>query len=424
MKLRKVVGITALSLSCLSIFTACGNGSNSSSKSDSKEIVFWNPFVGPAGNNFKQMVKEYNETNPDYKVKFIALKEKDMYTKIPTVVNSGKNIPDVTIVHAERLKQYVDNKMLLSYDEFLSEAPEIKSENYVPEAWEMGDIDGKRYSIPMDIHNFCTYYNKDLVEKYAPTALDDNILTFDEIKEAGEKAKEDKIKAVAITWVKPNLLSVIKQEGGELSEDGILPTLDTPQVKESMELLNSLYSDGITAKDGEDATQLFLSGKLMFLPEGIWMQNNYKDAKFEWGMTNAPQVSDDINKIVNWASSHQFVMFNSKERSSEKAKGIVKFIDWIRTNSLEWAKAGQNPATLSILENEEYKKMPQSLFLSSPEEQKSLTVFNYKYNGYVAEYLDANANDAYFGKKKIDDFVTDMQKQVTDKVNKDKSNEK
>ncbi len=286
----------------------------------------------------------------------------------------------------------------------------------------MGDIEGKRYSVPMDIHNWSTYYNKDLVEKYAPKALDDNILTFDEIEEAGENAKKDGIKAVAITWVKTNLLSILKSEGGDLSKDGINPTLDTPEMEKSMSLLSDLYSKGITAKDGEDATQLFLSGKLIFLPEGIWMQNNYKDAKFDWGMTNAPQVTSDINKIVNWASSHQFVMFNSKERSDEKSKGVVKFIDWIRTNSIEWAKAGQNPATLAILDNEEYKKMPQSLFLSSPEEQSSLTVFNYKYNGYVAEYLDANANDVYFGKRKVNDFVKDMQKQVSDKISKDSTN--
>nr|WP_205603314.1 extracellular solute-binding protein [Heyndrickxia ginsengihumi] len=145
-----------------------GCGSSSSSK---KEIVFWNPFTGPDGKNMQKMVDEYNKTNPKYKIKNISMKEADMYTKIPTVVNSGKNIPDLTIVHAERIKQYVDNGMLVSYDNSLKDFPEIKEENYVPEAWKIGQLNGKRYSIPLDIHSFIMYYNKDLVKKYAPHAL-------------------------------------------------------------------------------------------------------------------------------------------------------------------------------------------------------------------------------------------------------------
>lgn len=419
--MRKL-GLLFMAMILVAVLSACGSDSSGSSSGSSKEIVFWNPFTGPDGENMKKMVDEYNKSDPEYKIKNISLKEGDMYTKIQTVVNSGENIPDLMIVHAERIKQYVDNEMLTSYDDYLSDYPEIKEENYMPEAWKIGDLDGSRYSIPLDIHSFVMYYNKDLVEKYAPGALDDNIVTFDELEAAGEKSQQDKITSLGVTWVKPNFLSLYAQNGGELTENGIDPTIDNDQAKASFQKWIDLYESQVTNKDGEDPAQLFLQEKLIFYPEGIWMNNNLKDAKFEYGLTNAPQLTDDKSKMVNWSSSHQFVMFNSKDRSDEKAKGVVAFIDWIRDNSLEWAKAGQNPASLKILDDPEYQKMTQSFLLKDPEVQNSLKIFDYKYNGYVSEELDAKGFDIIFGKIPVDKGLADIQKTLEDKIAKDASN--
>ncbi len=407
----------------VSLFAGCGNSTKKTGAGGSKnEITFWNPFTGPDGKNMQAMIDAYNKTNPEYKIKNVSLKETDMYTKIPTVVNSKKNIPDVTIVHAERLKQYKDNHMLTAYDDYLSDYPKMTGENYVTEAWNIGNIENKRYSIPLDIHTFGLYYNKDLVEKYLPNALDDQIVTFDEIKEVGEKAQKENIASLGVSWVKPNYLSLYAQNGGELSKDGTTPTLDNAAGKKTYKLWNNYVKEGYTTKDGEDATQLFLTGKVVFLPEGIWMQNQIKQSKINWGLTNAPQLSADLSQAVNWSSSHQFVLFNSKERNKAKTKGVIDFIDWVRDHSMEWAKSGQNPASLSILENEEYKKMPQAIFLLDPEEQKTLKIFDYKYNGYVSEYLEAHGVDTIFGTESIDDSLVNMQKEVTDKIAKDKTN--
>lgn len=427
MRVKKFASIVLMVGVCVSILAGCGNSSDDSkssgsSKGGSNEIVFWNPFTGPDGSNIKAMVDEYNKTNPEFKVKNVSMKEGDMYTKIPTVVNSGKNIPDLNIIHAERIKQYKDNDMLQAYDDTLTDYPEIKAENYVPESWNIGDLDGSRYSVPLDIHTSGTYYNKELVEKYTPNALDDNIITYDEIKEAGEKAQKDDVSALGVTWMKPILLSLYKQHGGELSSDGIDPTLDNSAMEDSIALWKELYDSGITTKDGEDPYQLFVAGKVMFYPEGIWMRNDVNEAQFEWGLTNAPQISDDLSKAVNWSSSHQFVMFKNENRSDEKTKGIMDFLEWVRTNSLEWAKAGQNPATLDLLNNDEYLEMPQSMFINDPAMQETLTIFDYKYNGYVSEYMDAHALDVIFGKAEVSNFAPSMQKEVADKVAKDNSN--
>ncbi|OCA83406.1 extracellular solute-binding protein [Pradoshia sp. D12] len=415
--------ISLLTLSILFLvmtaLTGCSSSSSGSEGSSKNEIVFWNPFTGPDGENMKQIVNDYNKTNPKFKIKNVSMVENDMYTKIPTVVNSGKGIPDLTVVHAERIKQFVDNDMLTKFDDVLTDHPEIKAENYVTAGWDIGNLNNSRYSVPLDVHSFVMYYNKDLLEKYAPNALDDNVITFDEVKKAGELSKKDKITGIGITWTRPIFLSIYNQFGGDITSDGEAPTIDTPEAKEALQLLKSLVDDKIANKDGEDPGQLFKSGKAIFYPEGIWMQNSIKDAKkLNWGLTNFPQLSSD--KIVNWTSSHQFVMFNSKERSDEKAKGIVDFLDFVRENSLPWAKAGQNPAALETLENPEYKELPQAFLIENQEMQQSLKIFDYKYNGFVVEEVDKLVGDAIYGKLDIDKGLKNAQKAVEDKISTNK----
>ena len=411
---KKVVTMFSVILVLLIALSGCSS-STSSSSTAKNEIVYWNPFTGPDGENMKQIVNEYNKTNPKFKVKNVSIEADDMYKKIPTVVNSGKGIPDLTIVHAERIKQFVDNDLLTTYDDLLADHPEIKAENYVPAGWNIGDINGKRYSVPLDVHSFVMYYNKELLEKYAPNALDDKVVTFDEIREAGEKSKKDKITGIGITWTRPIFLSIYNQLGGDITSDGETPTLDTPEAKEALQLLKGLIVDKIANKDGEDPGQLFKSGKAIFYPEGIWMQNSLKESKkLNWGLTNFPQISP--NKIVNWTSSHQFVMFKDKNRSKEKTKGVMDFLDYVRENSLPWAQAGQNPAALATLENPEYKKMPQAFLIEDPELQKTLKIFDYKYNGFVAEEVDKLVGDAIYGKLDIDKGLKAAQKAVEDKI--------
>ncbi|WP_191559794.1 extracellular solute-binding protein [Metabacillus idriensis] len=414
---KKMSAMISFALICTLVFALAGCSSKSSSGSENagKEIVFWNPFTGPDGKNMQKIIDDYNKTNPDYKVKNVSLKEQDMYTKIPTVVNSGKNIPDVTIVHAERIKQFVANDMLTPLDDSLTNYPDIKAENYVKAGWDIGDLDGKRYSVPLDVHSFVMYYNKKLVDKYAPNALDDNVVTFDEIKQAGDLAKKDDIKAMGLTWMRPIFLSIYNQMGGDITSDGEAPTLDTKEAADTLKLLKSLVNDKYTNKDGQDPGQLFKSGKAIFYPEGIWMQNGLNEVKsLEWGLTNFPQLSED--KIVNWSSSHQFVMFNSKERNESKSEGVIKFLDYIRQNSLPWAEAGQNPAALATLEDEKFQNLPQSFLVKDQKQQETLKIFDYQYNGFVADEIDKFAGDAAFGKVKIEDALKKSQKAVEDKI--------
>jgi multiple sugar transport system substrate-binding protein len=48
--------------------------------------------------------------------------------------------------------------------------------------------------------------------------------------------------------------------------------------------------------------------------------------------------------------------------------------------------------------------------------QESLKIFDYKYNGFVAEEVDKLVGDAMFGKLEIDKGLANAQKAVEDKI--------
>ncbi len=59
------------------------------------------------------------------------------------------------------------------------------------------------------------YYNKDLVDKYAPGAVDDGIVTYEEIEEAGAAAKADGIYSYGFSWAMQNFSNLYYQMGGK-----------------------------------------------------------------------------------------------------------------------------------------------------------------------------------------------------------------
>lgn len=87
MKTKKFISMILVTGMCLSLLAGCGKSSGGdegssdgkASSSSDKEITFWNPFVGTDGDNLKKLVDDYNNTNPEYKIKNLSLKEAGMY---------------------------------------------------------------------------------------------------------------------------------------------------------------------------------------------------------------------------------------------------------------------------------------------------------------------------------------------------------
>ncbi|PCL94646.1 extracellular solute-binding protein [Paenibacillus lautus] len=404
--LKKKMGVSLiLALLAVAVLGGCGNG-------DKNTITFWTPLTGDDGAYMDQLVKDYNATNPEYKVKHVITS--DMYTKISTVLNSGKGVPDLSIIHADRVPSFVKQGVLEPMTAVMQAQPELKEDNYLPQAWTTGNVEGTQYTVPLDIHSNAMYYNKNLLKKYnVESFLDDDVVTIDEMLSLQGKLDEGDyvVNDALLGWV---VLAQIQNLGGDIQQDG-KPAVNTEAMKQAFTEIKKIADAGLMTPFGEDGYLMFQAGNVLFSTDGTWSSTAHAAVDgLDFGVTNIYSTSAD--KYTNRASSHLFSMLKNEKRTDEKEQAIGQFLEFIRQHSIEWAKAGQIVASKQVIESPDYNNYIQSFFTSNEKEIESLYIYTYEYYPYVAEAVDTYAADIVRGNVDIDETLATMQKFVEDKI--------
>lgn len=404
--MKKKMGVSLiLALLAVAVLGGCGNG-------DKNTITFWTPLTGDDGAYMDQLVKDYNATNPEYKVKHVITS--DMYTKISTVLNSGKGVPDLSIIHADRVPSFVKQGVLEPMTTVMQAQPELKEDNYLPQAWTTGNVEGTQYTVPLDIHSNAMYYNKNLLKKYnVESFLDDDVVTIDEMLSLQGKLDEGDyvVNDALLGWV---VLAQIQNLGGDIQQDG-KPAVNTEAMKQAFTEIKKIADAGLMTPFGEDGYLMFQAGNVLFSTDGTWSSTAHAAVDgLDFGVTNIYSTSAD--KYTNRASSHLFSMLKNEKRTDEKEQAIGQFLEFIRQHSIEWAKAGQIVASKQVIESPDYNNYIQSFFTSNEKEIESLYIYTYEYYPYVAEAVDTYAADIVRGNVDIDETLATMQKFVEDKI--------
>ncbi|MBR5288460.1 MAG: extracellular solute-binding protein, partial [Clostridia bacterium] len=241
------------------------------------EINYWSVFTGGDGAVMQGMVDAFNASQDEVIVNHTPMTADDLYQKIPLAVQTGTDIPDVCVIHIERIPNFVAQEMLYSYDLDLVAEAGIKAENYNQAAWVKSTIDDEQYGIPLDVHGYVTYINKDLFDKYDLNEfVADGYITFDEIRAIGDKARAAGWEGgiTNLGWMRAQMLCYYAQlaEGHKLTDDGIAPALDKEAMAKAFETIKALHDDGYTSKKTDDALSMFYGGEMLVWSEGIWMK--------------------------------------------------------------------------------------------------------------------------------------------------------
>ena len=383
------------------------------------EINYWSVFTGGDGAVMQGMVDAFNASQDEVVVNHTPMTADDLYQKIPLTVQTGTGIPDVCVIHIERIPNFVNQELLYSYDLDLVAEAGIKQENYNQAAWVKSTIDDEQYGIPLDVHGYITYINKDLFDKYGLNEiLADGYITFDEVKWAGDKAKEQGFtgKTFDLGWMRAQMLGYYAQlaEGHKLTDDGVAPALDKEAMKKAMETMKELWEQGYTSEKNIDYSSMFYGGEMLIWSEGIWMKAAVVDAGVNFEMYPAVCYSPETCK--SWMSSHNFVQFADEERTEEEDLAVAKFIDFMGNNSLVWAKdAGQVPAHVSLNEVAEFSSMPQA-FLADPAREDELAIYYYLHWGLFDTAFSRIGWDFVDGTIEIDAAIDQVLQEVADAI--------
>ena len=383
------------------------------------EINYWSVFTGGDGAVMQGMVDAFNASQDEVVVNHTPMTADDLYQKIPLTVQTGTGIPDVCVVHIERIPNFVDQELLYSYDLDIVAEAGIKAENYNQAAWVKSNIDDEQYGIPLDVHGYITYINKDLFDQYGLNEiLEDGYITFDEVKWAGDKAKEQGFtgKTFDLGWMRAQMLGYYAQlaEGHKLTDDGVAPALDKEAMKKAMETMKELWEQGYTSEKNIDYSSMFYGGEMLIWSEGIWMKAAVVDAGVNFEMY--PAVCYTPETCKSWMSSHNFVQFADEERTEEEDLAVAKFVNFMGENSLVWAKdAGQVPAHVSLNEVAEFASMPQA-FLADPAREDELAIYYYLHWGLFDTAFSRVGWDFVDGTISIDDAIAQVEQEIVDAI--------
>jgi multiple sugar transport system substrate-binding protein len=340
----------------------------------SKEtIVLWDFFTGGDGVRMKALLDQFNQEHADtIEVQATTLEwGVPFYTKVQTSAAIGE-APDLISTHLSRLPTSVGSGTLaeITVDDLASVglSPADFSENN----WDAGQIDGKIYAVPFDMHPAVLYYNKDklaeagLIGDGLPTGLD-GIENFTAVLE--------KLKA-GNTWAMANftangdfqtrtIYSLFGQQDGVLYENGeFLPGDNLGKMVNAVQVLHDWVGNGyIPAQtDYPAALALFTTGEAPLHINGVWEVPSLTDMTavgnlpFEWGAIELPNF---FAHPATWADSHAFAIpaNQGKEMTAEKKKAVLEFISWMSKHSLSWATAGHIPGYKPVTATPEFQAM-------------------------------------------------------------------
>lgn len=315
-------------------------------------LTYWNPFTGPDGPFMGRLVDQFNQSRADISVTMNTLPEYG--TQLATAAAAG-TLPDVAVIWADQVATFAYRNVFRPMDHILV-GMGLDSADFPAAVWAAGEVDGKRYAVPLDIHPLVMYYNVDLLKQ---AGFDEPPMTREAFEAAAQAMTGGRDYGFMITTgfpIEQIFRSLLHQFGGsEFNADGTEATWNSEAGVKALEWLltaQQRFSEPNLEVDAE--LNAFKAGGVGMIWNGIWQTVNVTGnaVMFDGRATAFPQIGE---RPAVWAGSHQLalpVQTNPNE-CRDAAAGI--FIKYLLDNSLEWSKAGQIPASNSVRASAEFQ---------------------------------------------------------------------
>lgn len=383
---------------------------------DALTLDLWTIFTGDDGATLQKLVDEFNASHEGITVNHSPMAAADLYTKLPLAVQTAANIPDLCIIHVERLPRLIDEGYLTS-GEFLFENG-VRRENYRDWVLDLTNFGGVQYGIPWDFFSGVVYVNPGLVEKYGLASfVEDGYLTFDEVLEVGAivEATGDAVKTINYYGGAFGFLGRYAELGGDfVGEDGGFD-LDTDAFVRMFEKMREINERGYAIGQNDDAKTMFIGNELIFWEVGTHTTPALVSAGVDF--YQIPLTCFAPETAVLRFGSHTFAMPEDEERTLEEEAAIAQFIDWMGANSMPWStEAGQLAQYQGILESEAFKALPQA-WLIGDEATAHAQIFNIYYWDLLETAIGQMGKDPIYNPDiNLEDYAQTFRQGILDAI--------
>ncbi|ACQ78910.1 extracellular solute-binding protein family 1 [Beutenbergia cavernae DSM 12333] len=325
-------------------------------------LKFWNGLTGGDGAIMRELLLQFRDEHPNITIEMFAMPWPSFYQKFPSAVVSGL-APDIGLMHNFHVATNAARGVIVPLDE-AADRIGLSEANFSETVWRSGIVNGRRYSIPLDVWPDSLFYNRRVLEN-AGLDPDDPPRDRASYEETLEILAEQGIAGHWLPAIDPQGVgrgfdSLQWQFGGELyDEEGTRALFNGPEGREALEWqLERILSDQSKRNvSGGDANVAFKNDLNAFLwgGPGALINDLGSVEDLDWGVVPLPLIGE---QPASFSGSHQFVIMRQRAFDPDRMRAAFTFLSWISENSIAWAGAGPIPARRDVVESPEFAELP------------------------------------------------------------------
>lgn len=234
----------------------------------------------------------------------------------------------------------------------------FKKSDFVGNVWDIANIDGNQYGIPLDNTMLGIFYNKTIFKQAGldpnnpPKTMAEFTAAANAIQKIGKYAFHPGAYGQP-RWYRRMWYILLWQNGGKLIDESTnKAAFNTPAGVEALKALVAVRANGWNDK-GTNGEAQFEAGDLGMLLNGTWDYLTLAKTKLDWGMMGMPTF---FKTDYTWGSNH--ILSIPKQPASKKdlIGPAAEVIKWYSENSNLWGQYGGHvPMRKSALDNAELR---------------------------------------------------------------------
>lgn len=345
------------------------NGSAAQSENEKKqpvELTFWYPYGDKIGETNENLVKRFNESQNDIKVKAMFQGTyNDILPKLQAA-SVAKNAPDIFVVEDIAAEPLSKAGILEDLTGFVKEN-QINLKDFLPAVMENSYIDDKLYTLPYMRSTSILYMNATMLKE---AGLDPaGPKTWDELAMYAKKLTIPG-KRYGMTSALDGIRfeSTVYSNGGKmLTDDGKKALFNSPEGVSSLEFWVKLHQDGVLdfpvgGKDFNDiATQNFFSQRAAIFPTTsssiTKFMESAKQSGFELVAAPWPVRDSSIKTRGTSGGSSVAILANLPEEKKKAAETFLKWLTDTKQVIYESSNTGYQPTRYSAVKSKEMQEI-------------------------------------------------------------------
>lgn len=303
-----------------------------SSASASTQIQLWHQMIYSHREVLKDVVKKFEEANPEIKVHVIYRETEELRSAFQSSAMAGSG-PELIFGPSDQVGPFATMGLIRDLNSVYNESE--KEEFDILARISLND---KLYMIGNSVGNFLMLiYNKDII-KTPPKTLDELIkIGMEQTRDLNGDGKIDNY-GLVFNYTEPYFFVPWIDGYGEhfISKNGV-PNLDNPAMISALNLMKDFkekYKIIPVECDYEGANALFKENRAAMIINGDWSWGDYKEAGINFGIAKFPTINETgLNPAPLVGTTGYSLNINIKDPEKEAAS--IKLLKYLTSKEAQ-----------------------------------------------------------------------------------------